>query len=631
MRRNKLLACLMAGTMAVSITACSGNANSDATTTPTTTEAVTTQAVTTQGESQETTTQTPQEQKSEASVDFEDGQMGFVQAYNAPANAADVELSITDFDGSKALAVKNLTGKVPFVGIDVSSLCGASVADVAAVSMKLGVSYEDGSFSACAGKITTWTGTDLVQTGYDWAVYMESKNPKVATVDVSGVPFTADANNIIVLSLETDNGASAGHGNATLYVDDITFYDKSGKVITADKSVAFAEPAGYSSSGRDSSNLFAVKGAVNFEGFATSADAWAQDGFDMPQEVIDALVPGSVVEIEYKSETGNMWLVIPDAEKGWMRVGQAGTDDPAYINNSGNIAQITYEQLAALCGDDVSTWGARMQCESDSAWEVFSVKVGQQAKNLALVNAVTFEGFETKADAWAQDGFDMPQEVIDALVPGSVVEVTYSSETGNMWLVMPDAEKGWMRVGQAGTEDPAVCDGQKCYVTYEQLAALCGDDASTWGARMQCESDSAWEVYSVKVGTAAEFAPVNKLTKFEGFETAADAWAQDGFDMPQEIIDALVPGAVVTVQYSSESGNVWLVIPDAEKGWMRVGQAGTEAPALCNGTYAQITYEQLAALCGEDVSTWGARMQCESDSAWEVYGVWVSAPVTSAE
>ena len=375
MRRNKLLACLMAGTMAVSITACSGNANSDATTTPTTTEAVTTQAVTTQGESQETTTQTPQEQKSEASVDFEDGQMGFVQAYNAPANAADVELSITDFDGSKALAVKNLTGKVPFVGIDVSSLCGASVADVAAVSMKLGVSYEDGSFSACAGKITTWTGADLVQTGYDWAVYMESKNPKVATVDVSGVPFTADANNIIVLSLETDNGASAGHGNATLYVDDITFYDKSGKVITADKSVAFAEPAGYSSSGRDSSNLFAVKGAVNFEGFATSADAWAQDGFDMPQEVIDALVPGSVVEIEYKSETGNMWLVMPDAEKGWMRVGQAGTDDPAYINNSGNIAQITYEQLAALCGDDVSTWGARMQCESDSAWEVYGVWV----------------------------------------------------------------------------------------------------------------------------------------------------------------------------------------------------------------------------------------------------------------
>ena len=626
MRRNKLLACLMAGTMAVSITACSGNTNSNATTAPTSSEAVTT----TQEATQETQTEAPQV-KSDASVDFEDGQMGFVQAYSAPANAADVELSVQDFDGSKALVIKNLTGKVPFVGIDVSSLCGANVADIAAVSMKLGVSYEDGSFSACAGKITTWTGTDLVQTGYDWAVYMESKNPKVATVDVSGVPFTADANNIIVLSLETDNGVDAGHGNATLYVDDITFYDKSGNVLTADKTVAFAEPAGYSSSGRDSSNLYAVKGAVNFEGFATSAGAWTQDGFDMPQEIIDALVPGSVVEIEYKSETGNMWIVMPDSEKGWMRVGQAGTDDPAYINNSGNIAQITYEQLAALCGDDVSTWGARMQCEADGEWEVFSVKVGQQAKNMAVVNGVDFAGFATKADAWAQDGFDMPQEIIDALVPGSVVEITYSSESGNMWIVMPDSEKGWMRVGQVGTDDPAICDGQKCYVTYEQLAALCGEDVSTWGARMQCEADSAWEVYSVKVGMAAEFAPLNKLVKFEGFETSADAWAQDGFDMPQEIIDALVPGAVVTVQYSSESGNVWLVMPDAEKGWMRVGQAGTEDPALCNGTYAQITYEQLAALCGDDVSTWGARMQCEADGAWEVYGVCVSAPVTSAE
>ena len=626
MRRNKLLACLMAGTMAVSITACSGNTNSNATTAPTSSEAVTT----TQEATQETQTEAPQV-KSDASVDFEDGQMGFVQAYSAPANAADVELSVQDFDGSKALVIKNLTGKVPFVGIDVSSLCGANVADIAAVSMKLGVSYEDGSFSACAGKITTWTGTDLVQTGYDWAVYMESKNPKVATVVVSGVPFTADANNIIVLSLETDNGLDAGHGNATLYVDDITFYDKSGNVLTADKTVAFAEPAGYSSSGRDSSNLFAVKGAVNFEGFATSADAWAQDGFDMPQEVIDALVPGSVVEIEYKSETGNMWLVMNEAQAGWMRVGQAGTDDPAYQNNSHNIAQVTYEQLAALCTDDVSTWGSTMQCESDGAWEVFSVKVGQQAKNIAVVNGVDFAGFATKAGAWSQDGFDMPQEIIDALVPGAVVEVTYSSETGNMWLVMPDSTAGWMRVGQAGTEDPALCDGQKCYVTYEQIAALCGDDVSTWGARMQCEADGEWEVYSVKVGTAAEFAPVNKLVAFEGFETSGDAWAQAGFTMPQEILDALVPGAVVTIQYSSETGNIWIVMNEAQAGWMRVGQAGTEDPALCNGTYAQITYEQLAALCTDDVSTWGSTMQCEADGAWEVYGVWVSTPATSAE
>ena len=487
----------MAGTMAVSLTACSNNANSDTTTAPSTTEAVTT----TEAATEQTTTEPSA--TSNASIDFEDGQMGFVEVYSAPANAADVELNVVDFGGSKALEVKNLTGKVPFVGIDVSSLCGADTAKIASVSMKLGVSYEDGSFSACAGKITTWTGEDLVQTGYDWSVYMESKNPKVATVDVSGVPFVADAKNIMVLSLETDNGIDAGHGNATLYVDDITFYDASGNVLTADQSVAFAAPAGYSDSGRDSSNLFAVKNAVEFEGFQTSADAWAQAGFTMPQEILDALVPGSVVEIEYKSETGNMWLVMNEAQAGWMRVGQAGTDDPAYQNNSHNIAQVTYEQLAALCTDDVSTWGSTMQCESDGAWEVFSVKVGQQAKNIAVVNGVDFAGFATKAGAWSQDGFDMPQEIIDALVPGAVVEVTYSSETGNMWLVMPDSTAGWMRVGQAGTEDPALCNGTYAQITYEQLAALCTDDVSTWGSTMQCEADGAWEVYGVWVSTPA--------------------------------------------------------------------------------------------------------------------------------
>ena len=148
---------------------------------------------------------------------------------------------------------------------------------------------------------------------------------------------------------------------------------------------------------------------------------------------------------------------------------------------------------------------------------------------------------------------------------------------------------------------------------------------------MQCESDGAWEVYGVRVGTAAQFAPVNKLVKFEGFETSADAWTQSGFTMPQEILDALVPGSIVTIQYSSDTGNMWLVMNEAQEGWMRVGQAGTEDPALCNGTYAQITYEQLAALCTDDVSTWGSTMQCESDGAWEVYGVWVSTPAVSAE
>ena len=49
-------------------------------------------------------------------------------------------------------------------------------------------------------------------------------------------------------------------------------------------------------------------------------------------------------------------------------------------------------------------------------------------------------------------------------------------------------------------QQTAATDGKTAQITYEQIAAVCGDDASTWGARMQFESDGAWKVYAVTVG-----------------------------------------------------------------------------------------------------------------------------------
>ena len=45
----------------------------------------------------------------------------------------------------------------------------------------------------------------------------------------------------------------------------------------------------------------------------------------------------------------------------------------------GSKAYIPFEMLAEYCGEDVSKWGARMQCEASGAWEVFSVKVGMDS------------------------------------------------------------------------------------------------------------------------------------------------------------------------------------------------------------------------------------------------------------
>ena len=557
----------------------------------------------------------PVAEVTEASIDFEDGKMDFIVPYSVPANAAEVELAIADFNGSKALQVKNLTGKVPFIGIDVTSLLGADVAKLATIEMSIGTTYDNGKFSATSGQIYAWSGEDLKETKDAWSVYLENANPKTVIATLSeGEEFVADAGNIIIVSLETDNGATEGSGNAVMYIDNIRFLDASGNLLTADSSVAFAAPDGFENSGTDMTNIAVLKSPVAFEGFAVTGDGWGQNGVTMPQEFIDALVPGSVVEIEFTSETGDMWIVMNEAEAGWSRVGDNGG---AYINNSKSVAQITFEQLAALCGDDVSTWGSMMQCEASGAWEVFSIKVGQKAPVYAVSNAVDFADFAVTGDAWGQNGVTIPEEVIEALVPGSIVEISFASESGNLWIVMNEAEVGWSRVADNGG---SVCYDGKCYITFEQIAELCGDDVSTWGTMMQCESDTAWEVFAARVGTANEMKMVNSIVDYEGYAITGDSWGQNGVAMSEEVVAALVPGSVLTINFTSESGNMWIVMNEAEVGWSRVGDNGG---AACNNGVCQVTFEQIAEICGDDVSTWGTMIQCESDTAWEVFSVTV--------
>ena len=611
MKNKKILTGILAGTMSLSLVACGTTSKEQ--------PAVGGQVGTTGEVSQNTTTDTPEIE--EVSVDFEDGNMGFVSVYTQKANADNSELTIADYNGSKALYVKNVDGKNPCIAFDISSMLGREIANVASIEMTIGTEYASGSFSAVSGNIVSWTGTDLKECKDAWSVYMSTKNPYKVTAKVgAGEAFVVGANNIIMVEVDTDNGVAEGNGSANLYIDDIRFLDEHGNLIEADTTVEFAAPAGFENAGKDLSNLAVVSNAVEFDGFALKGEGWAQNGLDMPQEFIDALQPGTVIEIEYTSDNGDMWIVMPDASAGWMRIGD-GTNSKAYINGSCNIAQITYEQIAQFCGADKSTWGARLQAEASGNWEVFSVRVGQKSPVYAVADAVEIEGFAKKGDGWAQDGVELSEDILSAIVPGSILEIDYSSESGNLWIVMPDASAGWMRVGD-GTNGSAACINGKCYITYEQIAKFCGDDISTWGGRLQVESDTAWEVYGARVGTATKMKMVNNIVNFEGFSAKGDGWSQNGFDMPQEIIDALVPGSVVTLKYTSESGKLWIVMPDASAGWMRVGD-GTNGVAACSEGYCQITYEQIAEFCGADKSTWGARLQAESDTAWEVYSVTV--------
>ena len=547
--------------------------------------------------------------KVEVSVDFEDGNMGFVALYDGMANADASTLEIVDFNGGKGLKVTNGSGKVPYVAFDVASLLGENAANVASIQMTMGIENPDGEFYACSGEVKLWAEKELSKTAYGWSVYLENKNPKVATVVLEDEAFSADVAPLMVVNLNTDNGATAGKANANFFIDDIRFLDASGNLIAADTSAVFAAPNGFSGE-KDMSNLqYLGANAVALEGMSgKAAGAWAQDGVEMTPEFLEALVPGSVIEIEYASETGDMWIVMPWAEAGWMRVQQ----QTAATNLSKNIAQITYEQIAAVCGEDKATWGAMLQCEASGAWEVYSVKVGMPTGLKNLANKVNLDGFAVTGDAWAQNGIELTPEQQALLVPGAVIEINYTSETGDMWLVMPWAEVGWSRIEQ----QTAPCNGSVCQITYEQIAAVCGDDVSKWGTMMQCESSGAWEVFAVSISSGS-FINTTGNVNLDGFAVTGDAWAQNGIELTPEQQALLVPGAVITIQYASETGDMWLVMPWATAGWSRIQQQ----TAACDGSVCQITYEQIAAVCGDNVADWGTMMQCEASGAWEVFSV----------
>lgn len=600
MNAKKLLALVLALMMVVSMAACA-TTEPDPTSEPETTQAPT--------EKQED----PTPAKDPASVDFEDGNMGFVALYEGMANADASTLELVDYNGSKALKVTNGSGKVPYVAFDVWSLLGENAANVASIEMTMGIENPGDKFYACSGKVFLWNTKELSKSSYGWSVYMENKNPKSSVVTLKDQTFSADVAPIMVVSLDTDNGASVA-GNATLYIDDIRFFDASGNLLTADTTVEFAAPKGFSGE-KDMSNLKYLKAsAVALDGMSgISGSAWGQDGVEMTEEFLAALVPGAIIEIEFSSTANDMWIVMPDSAAGWMRVEQ----QTAPTNNSGNICQISYEQMAAVLGEDTSTWGARLQCESSGDWEVYSVKVGTNSGLVATAGKTAWYEGSIAGSGWGQDGIDLTQEMIDALVPGSMIEVKYTtnSATGDLWIVMPDSAAGWMRVEQ----QTAACDGSTMQITYEQIAAACGEDKSTWGTRLQLESDGDWEVFSISLVTSY-FVDLSNPTELEGFACTGDGWAQNGFELTAEQWALMGPGSVIEVKYTSEDDSLWAVMPWSTAGWMRINADNGITP-IADGSTLQVTYEQIASVCGEDVSTWGTMLQFESSSSWEVYTV----------
>lgn len=551
------------------------------------------------------------------SIDFENGSLGFTELYMEHAQSDASDVSLAQYNGSTALKItKTNDAKVAFLAFDVNSLLGDKAGAVKSFEMTIGAEYE-GSFKAVSGNVYYWTDTAIGKMKKDdWSVYMATKNPKVATFKLpDGVTFGEECP-VFILSLNAYDEKKGGvPASEAITVDNIRFYDAAGNVLAANKEATFVRPDGFKNDAVDRANLVTLLNPVEFAGFQTSGGAWGQNGFTFTEDVLNAIVPGSTIEISYSSGDGSMWLVFPGASIGWTRVANDGNGTDVYRNDAQTIAQIDYEQIVKVLGEDKSQWGDTLQCESASAWEVYSVKVGMKGACAAFKADAEIPNFGVNAGAWAQAGANFTPEFLAALTPGSVVEVSYSSADGKMWLVVPGAPAGWTRVGQ----ETAVCDGSKCYVTYEQIMEACAaSSVEELGDIIQCEGSSAWEVYAIKVGKLVELPRLKNFVKFEGFSAKAGAWAQAGADMTDEIKAALVPDSVLRIDYTSADGKMWAVLPGCIAGWTRAAQE----TAVCDGARCYITYEQLMDSCGgASVEDLGGVLQCESSSEWEVYGV----------
>ncbi|NTV77797.1 MAG: hypothetical protein HGA25_01295 [Clostridiales bacterium] len=280
--------------------------------------------------------------------------------------------------------------------------------------------------------------------------------------------------------------------------------------------------------GTKATPLYTVTGETEIEGFAVKADGWAQNGVNTTLNggTFDAstIVPGSVLTIKYSSESTiaeDMWFVGVSSEENpngtWLRICGDQEAQTAVYNADHTVCQITYDQIVAVLGEDFASTLMTLQCESDAAWEVYSVSVGMAAPAYTeAADQVEIEGFAVKADGWAQNGVNTTLNggTFDAatIVPGSVITISYKSESTlaeDMWLVGVSSEDNpngtWLRI--CGDQEAQMAtyndDHTKCQITYDQIVAVLGEDFASTLMVLQCESDAAWEVYSVTVGTAA--------------------------------------------------------------------------------------------------------------------------------
>lgn len=469
-------------------------------------------------------------------IDFEDGNSAFLALNTILAGANEGEISVVDFNGSKAAKIEvadktigvDATGALtetpvatPYIAIDAAGLLGDAVADVKSIQMDVALEYSDGGFYAVSGSI--YAGNSAVAESATWSLYMENKNPKTITMDLASTVFEGNVTDIFMVSVTTV--AAPSDEIPTIYIDNIIFKDADGNALTVDSSAEMAEEAlGII----DWSNgLVEVMGETDLGIGGETGNTWwptASNGFTFFEEIAEnqgytyvdpsLLTPGSIITIYFTPgpDVDQTWMVpylrcmqwadLTDADGNVLAeydnpITFATTDfqpvlekdeegnflETSKVNKSYTIVQISYDQIAEASGDP--EWPLHTQwmgvADMGAVMTIDKVTVGMPMTGdvVALPNATGSSSGWGQAVQFAtikNDGGVFDPAVI---TPGTVfvVEFTTTEEDAEQPYPLEMICQSWSGGEGWAKVSPYACADGKAYFSYDDMvAAYLSDD-----------------------------------------------------------------------------------------------------------------------------------------------------------
>ena len=294
-------------------------------------------------------------------ADFENENLDFIRSYEVSPDAARVRLSIAGADAfnlnSKGALLTSDGDGAMYIAVDISSLLGEGVSDLFTVEADIAVVNDYTEFYAVSGEITALDSNgSAVSTGV-WSVYLAEKNPNVMRLQLSE-PLSAGPHNMLILSKNVDNATASGHKQSKLLLLSMRFYDAGGSLLPVDRDAKFNAPDGFGEP--DRSNLTVFADEITIDGARGSSNGWGQAVAILTKKNEGALdantLLNSIITVYYSSESPpelilQSWTDGKPDSAGWAKVA------PTRINNSGSIAQFSFEDMVSSFGtDDFGTY-----------------------------------------------------------------------------------------------------------------------------------------------------------------------------------------------------------------------------------------------------------------------------------